>query len=61
MIAFIGTVPANVLISMIFMQYIAKIIIVMLDTPIVYLLVGVARKQLDKERALLLSVTQQLN
>ena len=60
-IAFIGTVPANVLISMIFMQYIAKIIIVILDTPIVYLLVGVARKQLDKERALLLSVTQQLN
>lgn len=60
-IAFIGTVPAEILISMIFMQYIAKIIIVLLDTPIVYLLVALARKQLSKERALMIDVTQNLN
>lgn len=59
-IAFFGTVPLKVLISMIFMQYIAKIVIVMLDTPIVYLLVGLARKQLGQERALLKEVTEQL-
>lgn len=60
-IAFIGTVPAEILISMIFMQYIAKIIIVLIDTPIVYLLVALARKQLGKERALMIDVTQNLN
>lgn len=60
-IAFIGTVPAEVLISMIFMQYIAKIIIVLLDTPIVYLLVTLARKHIDKERALLINAAHNLN
>lgn len=60
-IAFIGTVPAEILISMIFMQYIAKIIIVLLDTPIVYLLVTLARKHIGKERAFLINVAKNVN
>ena len=51
-IGFWGIMPFEVLISMIFMQYIAKFIIVLLDTPIVYLLVYFARKyQMKSDRS----------
>ncbi|MFD1019358.1 queuosine precursor transporter [Thalassobacillus hwangdonensis] len=43
-IAFVGTVPTNVLISMIATQYVFKLIVAVIDTPIAYLLVKLARK-----------------
>ena len=43
-IAFAGTVPFKVLISMIITQYIVKFIIAIIDTPIAYLLVRWAKK-----------------
>lgn len=44
-IAFIGTVPTNVLISMIVTQYVFKFIVAIADTPFTYLLVKWARKE----------------
>jgi len=44
-IAFIGTVPTSVLISMIVVQYIFKFIVAVADTPITYLLVKLARSK----------------
>ncbi|MEC5423021.1 queuosine precursor transporter [Virgibacillus sp. C22-A2] len=43
-VAFWGIVPTNVLIGMIATQYVFKLMIALIDTPIVYLLVKVARK-----------------
>ncbi|MFZ3576950.1 queuosine precursor transporter [Virgibacillus sp. DJP39] len=43
-IAFWGLVPANVLISMIVTQYIFKFCIALVDTPVAYLLVRLAKK-----------------
>ena len=42
-IAFFGTVPLEAMLGMIAAQYVAKMVIVIIDTPIVYLLVRVAR------------------
>lgn len=50
-IAFVGTIPLNVLLNMILGQYIVKLIIALLDTPLCYGLVaiikqtGISRKQ----------------
>lgn len=50
LIGFWGIMPFEVLISMIFMQYIAKFFIMLFDTPIVYILVHFARKYRVKEK-----------
>lgn len=50
MIGFWGIMPFETLISMIFMQYIAKFFIMLFDTPIVYVLVHFARKYRVKEK-----------
>jgi len=42
-IAFFGTVPLEAMLGMIAAQYVAKMVIVIIDTPIVYLLVRMAR------------------
>ena len=42
-IAFFGTVPFEAMLGMIAAQYVAKMVIVIIDTPIVYLLVRMAR------------------
>ncbi|WP_017547797.1 queuosine precursor transporter [Salinicoccus carnicancri] len=42
-IAFFGTVPFEAMVGMIAAQYAAKMVIVLFDTPIVYLLVRMAR------------------
>ncbi|MBP1970708.1 putative integral membrane protein (TIGR00697 family) [Virgibacillus natechei] len=43
-IAFWGTVPFTVLLGMVATQYVFKLIVALVDTPIVYLLVKMARK-----------------
>lgn len=43
-IAFGGTVPVTVLLGMIATQYVFKFLVALIDTPLVYLLVGLARK-----------------
>lgn len=53
LIAFFGFMPFEALISMIFMQYIVKFIIALVDTPIVYLLVHMARKRSEDEEHIL--------
>ncbi len=50
-IGFLGVVPLSVLISMIFSQYIIKVIFALIDTPFCYLTVNWARKSLKKEAA----------
>lgn len=49
-IAFAGTVPTQVLWQMIWMQYILKIAIAGLDTPLVYLLVGFLKSKYDSSQ-----------
>jgi len=44
-IAFIGVVPTNVLLNMIVGQYVIKLGIAMVDTPICYALVGLLRRK----------------
>src|SRR5690606_20112322 len=44
-IAFAGTMPASALIAMIFTQYIFKWVVAAADTPLVYLLVKLCRKE----------------
>lgn len=44
-IAFFGTVPFEAMLGMIAAQYVAKMVIVLFDTPIVYLLVRTARRR----------------
>ncbi|MFC2947348.1 queuosine precursor transporter [Virgibacillus sediminis] len=44
-VAFWGIVPTGVLLGMIATQYVFKLIVALIDTPIVYLLVNIARKQ----------------
>lgn len=44
-IAFWGAVPVSAMFGMILAQYVVKMIIVLLDTPIVYLLVKIARSR----------------
>lgn len=44
-VAFVGLVPFPVLVSMIISQYIFKMIVAIIDTPIAYLLVKIARKE----------------
>ena len=44
-IAFIGVVPTNVLLNMIVGQYVIKLGIAMVDTPICYALVGLIRRR----------------
>ncbi len=44
-IAFIGTVPTNVLLSMLVGQYVMKLVIALLDTPLCYILVGLIRSR----------------
>ena len=44
-IAFIGVVPTNVLLNMIVGQYVIKLGIAMVDTPICYVLVGLLRRK----------------
>lgn len=48
-IAFWGVVPPGAMIGMIGAQYVAKIIIALVDTPIVYLLVKIARSRKQNE------------
>lgn len=48
-IAFYGVVPLSVLLSMMATQYVAKFIIAGIDTPFVYLLVRIARRQNIKQ------------
>lgn len=43
-LAFYGTVPSSVLLQMIFGQYTLKVIIALLDTPFVYLAIGILEK-----------------
>ena len=43
-IAFAGTVPTDTLLNMMMTQYIVKLAIAAIDTPFVYLLVGVIRR-----------------
>ncbi|WP_053220142.1 queuosine precursor transporter [Virgibacillus senegalensis] len=50
-IAFWGTVPFGVLIGMIGSQYLFKVIIALIDTPIAYLLVKLAGKSSHKKPA----------
>jgi uncharacterized integral membrane protein (TIGR00697 family) len=50
LIGFWGIIPFEGLISMIIMQYIAKFIIMLFDTPIVYILVHFARKYRVREK-----------
>ena len=47
-IALGGTVPASVLWNMIGTQYVAKVVISVLDTPLVYALVGAVRRYGDR-------------
>lgn len=47
-IAFVGTVPTNVLISMVITQYVFKFIVAIVDTPFTYLLVKIARKEMNQ-------------
>lgn len=49
-IAFIGTVPTNVLISMVITQYVFKFIVAIVDTPFTYLLVKIARKEISQSQ-----------
>lgn len=44
-VAFVGTVPTNVLISMVVTQYVFKFIVAIVDTPFTYLFVAIARKE----------------
>ncbi|MFA1820350.1 queuosine precursor transporter [Virgibacillus oceani] len=44
-IAFWGTIPGNVLLGMIATQYVFKLLIALIDTPIAYLLVYLGRKR----------------
>ncbi|UJL45450.1 queuosine precursor transporter [Virgibacillus sp. NKC19-16] len=48
-IAFWGTVPFTVLLGMIATQYVFKLIVALVDTPIVYLLVKIARKSKQEQ------------
>ncbi len=48
-VAFVGTVPTNILIGMIVTQYVFKFMVAILDTPITYLLVRLANKELVKQ------------
>lgn len=43
-IAFWGIVPTNVLLGMIVTQYVFKLCVALVDTPVAYLLVRMARK-----------------
>ncbi|QTM98912.1 queuosine precursor transporter [Sediminibacillus dalangtanensis] len=52
-IAFGGTVPFGVLVVMIGSQYLFKVIVALIDTPIAYLLVKMAGKSETKQRAVL--------
>lgn len=47
-IAFIGTMPLSVLVGMIVTQYVFKLIVAVVDTPIAYLLVRFAKKETAK-------------
>ncbi|WP_077328403.1 queuosine precursor transporter [Virgibacillus siamensis] len=44
-IAFFGTVPTSVLLSMILTQYVFKLCVAIIDTPFAYLLVRIGRRQ----------------
>ena len=48
-VGFLGTVPMPVLISMIISQYVIKLLFAVLDTPVCYLTVNWAKKELRKE------------
>ncbi|HLS09228.1 queuosine precursor transporter [Lentibacillus sp.] len=45
-VAFWGTVPFGVLLGMLVSQYVVKLMIALIDTPIVYLLVKLAKKEM---------------
>ena len=47
-IAFIGTLDFSVLINMIMTQYVVKILIALVDTPLVYVLVSYVRRSEQK-------------
>lgn len=47
-IAFVGTVPTNVLLNMIVGQYLIKLAIAVADTPVCYALVGLIRRKSDR-------------
>lgn len=44
-IAFVGVVPTSVLLNMIVVQYVIKLCIAVVDTPICYVLVGLLRRK----------------
>ncbi|MFC3039578.1 queuosine precursor transporter [Virgibacillus xinjiangensis] len=50
-VAFWGMVPTGVLLGMIATQYVFKLIVALIDTPIVYLLVYMARKRGTQEQS----------
>lgn len=50
-IAFYGTMPTGALITMIFTQYVFKWLAAAADTPVVYLLVALCRREQKKEAA----------
>lgn len=50
-IAFAGTMPTGALIAMIFSQYLFKLIVAATDTPLVYLLVKICRREQGTGRA----------
>lgn len=49
-VAFYGTLPTTVLVSMIATQYVFKWIVAVVDTPVVYLLVKLCKRQLPKNQ-----------
>lgn len=49
-IAFLGTVPRNIFFQMILLQYIIKVILALLDTPICYLLVKFVESGTKREK-----------
>ncbi len=51
-IAFYGTLPTAALLGLIVTQYLFKMVVAVIDTPLVYLLVKLARKSQTKEQKL---------
>ncbi|GAA5416004.1 queuosine precursor transporter [Paraliobacillus ryukyuensis] len=49
-VAFVGTVPTAILISMIITQYLFKAVVAIVDTPVTYLLVRLAKKEQAKAK-----------
>ncbi len=49
-IAFVGTIPVSVLLNMMIGQYLIKIVIAVVDTPLCYMIVGIVRRSIKTSR-----------